>query len=150
MFGHIRRSNRKTIEYSLRRMPETDFSVDKLCGPGFIVEKGETMLNYKCKKHRGRTANNRTDALCIVVTNAGRKRVFACNIQDKKTTTLIPILCANIASYMIIRTDEHKSYFTLSQYKYIHETVCHKDEIITYNCVHIQTLNLILTVLNWK
>lgn len=110
-------------------MPATDFSVDKLGGPGLIVEVDETMLNFKCKSHRGRTANNRTDALCIVETNVGRKRVFACIIQDKKATTLIPIICANVASHTIIRTDEHKSYSSLFKYEYIHETVCHKYEL---------------------
>ncbi|KAM0687533.1 hypothetical protein COBT_001222 [Conglomerata obtusa] len=84
-------------------MPETDFSVDKLGGPGFIIILDETMLNFKCKSHRGLTANNRTDALCILETNTGRKRVFACIFQDKKATTLISIICANVTSHTNIR-----------------------------------------------
>ncbi|KCZ79966.1 hypothetical protein H312_02635, partial [Anncaliia algerae PRA339] len=47
-------------------MPATDFSSNKLGGPGLIVQIDETMLNYKCKSHRGRSSTNKTDSLCIV------------------------------------------------------------------------------------
>ncbi|KCZ79051.1 hypothetical protein H312_03560 [Anncaliia algerae PRA339] len=44
-------------------MPGSNFESNKLGGPGFVVQIDETMLNFKCKSHRGRTANNKTDAL---------------------------------------------------------------------------------------
>lgn len=129
---------RKIIDAVIERMPNTDFSTDKLGGPGLIVEIDETMLNYKCKSHRGRSPTNKTDALCIVESSGSRKRVFACTITDKKASTLIPIICNNVANNTIIRTDEHKSYSTLSNYTYTHETVCHKYEFVTENGVNTQ------------
>ncbi|KCZ81104.1 hypothetical protein H312_01470 [Anncaliia algerae PRA339] len=40
-------------------MPQTDFSANKLGGLGVIIQADETMLNYKCKFHRGRSSINR-------------------------------------------------------------------------------------------
>lgn len=45
-------------------MPDTNFLENKLGGPGFVVQIDETMLNYKCKSHRGRNPKNETGALC--------------------------------------------------------------------------------------
>ncbi|KCZ79047.1 hypothetical protein H312_03566 [Anncaliia algerae PRA339] len=46
----------KIIKMFKERIPETDFSSNKLGGPGSIVQIDETMLNYKCKNHRGRSS----------------------------------------------------------------------------------------------
>ncbi|KCZ77920.1 hypothetical protein H311_01063, partial [Anncaliia algerae PRA109] len=35
-------------------------------GPGSIVQIDETMMNFKCKSHRGRSTLNKTDALVII------------------------------------------------------------------------------------
>lgn len=129
---------RKIIDALIERIPSTDFSDNKLGGPGLRVEIDETMLNYKCKSHRGRSAANHTDALCIVEASEGAKRVFACTINDKKASTLIPIICRNVANNTIIWTDEHRSYSSLSNYTFLHETVCHKYEFITENGVNTQ------------
>lgn len=32
---------------------------------GMLVKCDETMLNYKCKGHRGRSTTNKIDAFCI-------------------------------------------------------------------------------------
>ncbi|KAM0684830.1 hypothetical protein COBT_003962, partial [Conglomerata obtusa] len=40
-----------------------------LGGPGSVVQIDETMLNYRCKSHRGRSPTNRTDALVIAECN---------------------------------------------------------------------------------
>jgi hypothetical protein len=51
------------------KIPKPDFNNDKLCGPVCTVQVDETILNYKCKSHRGRSHENMTDALCIVEVN---------------------------------------------------------------------------------
>ncbi|MGL5706893.1 MAG: transposase, partial [Aeromonas sp.] len=112
------------------RMPIPDFSNNKLGGPGRIVQIDETMLNFKCKSHRGRSPNNRTDALCVVEVSSGIQRVFATIIPDKKAQTLVPIICSQVASNSIIWTDEHRSYSSLSCYDFTHNTVCHKYEFV--------------------
>ena len=55
----------------------------KFSGPDKHVQIDETMLNYKCKSHRGRSPTNRTDALCIVEYNGEISRVFARFIPNK-------------------------------------------------------------------
>ena len=42
------------------------------------------MLKYKCKSHRGRSPNNKTDALCSVEVTNGITHAFATVIPDKK------------------------------------------------------------------
>lgn len=37
----------------------------KLGGPGRIIQIDETMMNYKCKSHRGRSNDNKTDAIVL-------------------------------------------------------------------------------------
>ena len=106
----------------------------KFGGPDKHVQIDETMLNYKCKSHRGRSPTNRTDALCIVEYNGKITRVFACVIPNKLQSTLVPIICNNVASGSIISTDEHKSYSCLSKFDFTHRSVCHK-----YNFVDRET-----------
>ncbi|KCZ78675.1 hypothetical protein H311_00289, partial [Anncaliia algerae PRA109] len=50
--------NNRTLERIIKKLlnciPKTDFETCKLGGPGKIVQIDETMLNFKCKSHRGR------------------------------------------------------------------------------------------------
>ncbi|MGL5707435.1 MAG: transposase [Aeromonas sp.] len=115
------------------RMPSPDFGINKLGGPGKVVQIDETMLNFKCKSHRGRSPKNRTDALCIVEVSSGIQRVFATIIPDKKATTMIPIICTQVASNSIIWTDDHRSYNIISRCDFTHNTVCHKYEFINHS-----------------
>ena len=102
---------------------------DKFGGYGNIVQIDETMLNYKCKSHRGRSSSNRTDALCIVEVRHGIKRAYACIIPNKESATLIPIIQKYVYSGSVIWTDEHRSYGKLKEL-FRHSTVCHKYEFI--------------------
>jgi transposase-like protein len=90
------------------------------------------MLNYKAKSHRGRSPSNHTDALCIVEAKRSITRVFAKTIPDKKASTLIPIICSQVADNSVIWTDEHRSYGRLNEFSYTHESVCHKYEFVNY------------------
>ena len=121
-------------------IPRTNFENNKLGGPGVIIQIDETMLNYKCKSHRGRSPTNKTDALCIVEFKDKITRVFASIIPNKKQETIVPIICAQVASNSIIWTDEHKSYSCLSKFGYIHDSVSHKYEFITGEGVNTQAV----------
>ncbi|KAM0674204.1 hypothetical protein GVAV_002278 [Gurleya vavrai] len=70
MIQNFSEINRSTIYKILNKLvsliPTSDFSSEKLGGPNRIVQINETMLNFKCKSHRGRSPENKTDALCIV------------------------------------------------------------------------------------
>jgi hypothetical protein len=60
------------------------FNPIKLGGIGCTVNIDETMLNYKCKSHRGRNPSNKTDSLCIIELDGHITKAFACIIGDKK------------------------------------------------------------------
>ncbi|KAG0431934.1 hypothetical protein DMUE_5528 [Dictyocoela muelleri] len=79
-------------------IPLPNFQNNKLGGPGFIVQIDETMMNYSCKSHRGRPASNITDALCIVEVRNGIIQAYAQTIPDKNSSTIIPIICRQVAS----------------------------------------------------
>ncbi|KCZ82553.1 hypothetical protein H312_00211 [Anncaliia algerae PRA339] len=57
---------KKLITKFISLQESFDFRTNKAGGPGKIVQVDETMLNYKCKSHRGRSSRNKSDALCIV------------------------------------------------------------------------------------
>lgn len=126
-------SNR-TIERVLNKfrslIPAPDYSNNKLGGPGKIIQVDETMLNYKCKSHRGRSPSNKTDSLCIVEFCGHITRCYAKIIPNKYATTLVPLICRQVAANSIIWTDEHRSYSKLNQFNFVHNSVCHKYEFI--------------------
>lgn len=125
-----KRTISKIIKKIINMIPAPDFSNAKLGGPGSIVQVDETMLNYKCKSHRGRSPANRSDALSIVECRDSIIKCFATIIPDKKASTIIPILVDQIAHGSTIYTDEHRSYSQLSGLGYNHRSVCHKYEFI--------------------
>jgi hypothetical protein len=75
-----------------------DFSLNKLGGPVMVVQVDETMLNYKCKSHRGQPPTNKTDDFCIVEVRGGIKRAFAKVIPGKRSCTLVPIIVSQFAN----------------------------------------------------
>lgn len=131
----------KVLNKLITLIPEIDFFNDKLGGPGCNVQIDETMLNYKCKSHRGRSPRNETDSLCIVELKENITRAFAVVIPNKAAATLVPIICRQVAQHSIIWTDEHKSYGQLRNHNFTHGTVCHKYEFINHmNGVNTQAV----------
>ncbi|KAG0419991.1 hypothetical protein DMUE_6356, partial [Dictyocoela muelleri] len=116
----------KIVNKIVEKIPDPNFFDDKLGGDGKIIQIDETMLNYKAKSHRGRSPANKTDALCIIEFDTEIVRVFACVIENKLETTLVPIICSQVAANSTIWTDEHRSYAKLNEFDYTHDTVCHK------------------------
>lgn len=131
---------RKIINKIIELIENPDFQDNKLGGPGYIVQVDETMLNYKCKSHRGRSPNNKTNAICIIEFKDEIRRVFAKVIQDKKQETLIPIICSQVESNSVIWTDEHRSYSCLRNFGFIHDSVCHKFNFKTDEGVNTQAV----------
>jgi transposase-like protein len=78
-----------------------------------------------------RSARNRTDSLCMVEVRDGRiTRAFATVIPNKTSSTLLPIILANVAASSTVHTDEHPSYRGLGSLGFTHKTVCHKYEFV--------------------
>lgn len=128
-----RETTSKVIQHLKALIPQADFSNDKLGGPGKIIQVDETMLNYKIKSHRGRTPNNKTDALCIVETIGSITKCYAEIINDKKMSTILPIIIKHVSANSVIHTDEHGAYCKLKDYFLEHSTVCHKYEFVNSN-----------------
>ena len=116
----------KVIDKLILLMPVTDFCNNKLGGPGINVQVDETMLNYKCKSHRGRSPLNRTDSICIVEFVNNITRAYASVIPNKSQATLVPIIMQQVANGSIIHTDEHGGYYNIGLFGYNHGVVCHK------------------------
>ncbi|KCZ77362.1 hypothetical protein H311_01624 [Anncaliia algerae PRA109] len=99
-------SSPRTIERIMKKLiqkiPETNFESSKLGGPKFVVEIDETMLNFKCKSHRGRSPSNKTDALCIVEVGQRITRAFAKVIPNKKIETILPIIISQVMPGSVI------------------------------------------------
>ncbi|KAG0441742.1 hypothetical protein DMUE_0827 [Dictyocoela muelleri] len=108
------------------------------------------MLNYKCKSHRCRSPENRTDALCIIEVGSRILRVFATVIPDKKSESLVPIIMKQVAPNSKIWTDEHRSYSCLNRLNYNHDTVCHKydfkNNITGVNTQAVESFNNLIKV----
>lgn len=131
----------KVINALVSKMPTPNFVDNKLGGPGFIVQIDETMLNYKCKSHRGRSPSNYTDALCIVEVKDGHvTRAYACVIPNKAASTTLPIIQSQVVPNSIIWTDEHKTYTALSKNGYNHSTVCHKYNFVAHDGTNTQSV----------
>lgn len=130
----------KIINHLISKIPNTDFRYNKLGGPGTIIQIDETMLNFKCKSHRGRSPLNRTDSLCIVECRESITRAYACIISDKRASTLIPIILSQVHLNSTIWTDEHRSYVRLREYFQETGTVCHKFNFITEEGINTQSV----------
>ncbi|KCZ76670.1 hypothetical protein H311_02327 [Anncaliia algerae PRA109] len=124
---------RKIIGKLIDRIGTVDFSDNKLGGPKQIIQIDETMLNFRCKSHRGRSPQNRTDALCIIEYDGKITRAFAKVIANKEANTILPIIFSQVQPFSKIHTDEHRSYSKLSTLGYDHDTVCHKYNFVDKN-----------------
>ncbi|KCZ80791.1 hypothetical protein H312_01798 [Anncaliia algerae PRA339] len=126
--------HQKTIQKVILRLLDKigpiDFSEDKLGGREAIVQVDETMLNYRCKSHRGRSSRNRTDAITIVEYKNNITRASAKVISNKEAATLLPIIIEQVKPFSTIYTDEFRSYSALTSYGFFHGTVCHKYNFI--------------------
>lgn len=129
----------KIINKLLSRLPPPNFNDNKLGGPLSIVQVDETMLNFKCKSHRGRSSENRTDALVIAETRGITTRIFARIIPNKQAATILPIICEQVLPGSIIHTDEHRSYIRLTNKGFIHATVCHKYNFVNRGAINVHT-----------
>ncbi|KCZ75610.1 hypothetical protein H311_03410 [Anncaliia algerae PRA109] len=99
------------------------------------------MLNYKCKSHRGRSPSNKSDSLCIVEVETKIIGAYFTIIPDKKESTIVPIICSQVASNSRIWTDEHKYYSNLNSFNFVPCLVCYKYELInSLNGVNTQAI----------
>lgn len=135
-------SLRKLKNNLIPKMAYENTQMGKLGGIGHFVQIDETMMNFSCKSHRGRSASNRNDAICIVeISTTTNKivRAWAELLPNKCKTTILPIIKEHVFSNSVIHTDEHASYKDLIKLGYEHYTVCHKYNFVNpINGIHTQ------------
>ncbi|KCZ74612.1 hypothetical protein H311_04420 [Anncaliia algerae PRA109] len=79
----ISKNTLKKIKDKLFYLMKLDYDkMNKLGGPSTIVQIDETMMNYKCKSHRGRSPLNKTDAFCTVEFTDKITKAYATTIFD--------------------------------------------------------------------
>ncbi|KCZ75987.1 hypothetical protein H311_03022 [Anncaliia algerae PRA109] len=67
------------------------------------------------------------------------KRVFAKVLKNKKAEAILPTICSQVAAGSPIWTDEHKSYAFLVKNGFLHQSVCHKYDLLSKeNGVHTE------------
>lgn len=142
---------KKLFSVLIEKMKVNNDFQPKLGGPGRIIQIDETMMNYKCKSHRGRSTDNKTEAICIVEIKESKiTRVWAEVIDNKKIETMLPIICSRVVVGSLIHTDEHRTYKTLTNFGYIHQSVCHKyefvNQITNVHTQHVESFNNYLKV----
>ncbi|KCZ78829.1 hypothetical protein H311_00134 [Anncaliia algerae PRA109] len=86
-------------------IPITDYSNNKLGGPGMIVQIDESILNFKAKNHRGRFPDNKND--CISIVECTVVRAYAIALPNKEYSISLPIITSQVANNSVIWTDEH-------------------------------------------
>ncbi|KCZ78806.1 hypothetical protein H311_00156 [Anncaliia algerae PRA109] len=64
--------------------------------PWFHSSGLRNYINFKCKSPRGRSLNNKTDALCIIEFKNKITRCFAFVINNKEAKTIISIIFSQI------------------------------------------------------
>ncbi|KCZ80501.1 hypothetical protein H312_02100 [Anncaliia algerae PRA339] len=114
--------------------------MSKMGGHGAFVQVDETMLNHKCKLHRGLSALNKTDSFCIVEVSNSITWAYATIIPSKEASTIIPINCDKVVNGIFIYTDEHRLYASLTQKGSVHQMVCHKYNFVDKISGHIHNL----------
>jgi hypothetical protein len=82
---------KKIIDCLISRIEPPNFINSKLGGPGRRIEIDETMLNFKCKSHRGRSPSNHSDAICIIEVNESKFFVFMLPLYQQ--------VCSNVNTY---------------------------------------------------
>jgi hypothetical protein len=95
---------------------------DYIGGPGVTVEIDESKLG-KRKYNRGHVV----DGAWVIggVEDTPERKVFLRRIESRDRDTLIPIILQHVHPESIIRTDLWRSYSSLADHRYMHETVNH-------------------------
>lgn len=132
----------KILKNLIKLMNKKNLLARKLGGFGTQVRIDETMLNFKCKSHRGRSTENKTDAITMVeVRNGITINVHDEIIPNKTSEVMIPMILKHIVAGSTIYIDEHRTYFQLKKYEIYHQTICHKFNFIeAITLVHTQNI----------
>ena len=138
------RSSKTICEWKNFCREVTAFSVveifgKKIGGVGMTVEVDESML-FRRKNHIGRLLRNEMEG-CWIVGGICREtgEGFAVHVPNRSAETLLPILIEHIEPGTRVITDMWRSYRSLSQHGFIHDTVNHSLKFVDPNDSSIHT-----------
>jgi hypothetical protein len=90
-----------------------------------VLQIDESLFGRKCKDHRGDPLSGvKVWMLGMTECPSGRSLYFP--VEDRSSTTLIPLIRRHVKEGSDVHTDCHLGYSTLNEEGYKHFTVCHK------------------------
>ena len=111
----------------------------KLGGVGDIVEIDETHLGGKRKYSRGR--GDRYLDMWLFTMIERRRQIFVCVIvPDRSADTLLPLIRQHIEPGTIIYSDEWRSYLSIQNIGYHHDSVNHSVTFVREDGVHTNNI----------
>lgn len=104
----------------------------KLGGRGLICQIDESLFRYKPKYHRGRATEHELWVFGIVDTTFRPSRGYMQVVEDRSSSTLIPIIQSVIREGSTVQSDEWRAYRNLSELGFDHNTVNHSVEFVNH------------------
>ena len=98
-----------------------------------VIEIDESYFGRKRKYNRGRLTNKQW-VFGIVERNT-RKTYFV-PVDDRKKTTLLPIMIDKIAKGAMIHHDDFSVYRNIENDGYLHDVVCHTEQFVSDTGAH--------------
>ena len=82
-----------------------------------------------------------TNAFCIIEFRNSIFSAFATYIPDKTSGTLVPIIINLVLNGSLIWTNEFSNYCFLTNFSFVHGTICHKYQFVNYDtCINTQAI----------
>lgn len=116
-------------------------NVIKLGGENIICQIDESMFRYRQKYHRGRVVGGPRWVFGICDISTSPSNYFVSLVENRKSSTLLPIIRNICRTGTIIWSDEWRSYNNIGDNNYDHLTVNHRYNFVNpVNGVHTQAI----------
>ena len=110
-----------------------------LLGGEHPVQIDESLFGGRMKYHRGDHFRHEQSWVFGAIEEVTRKCVFWL-VDDRKRDSLFPIIRSHIRPGSTIKSDKHRTYFTLNEEGYTHLVVNHSVEFVAADGVHTQLI----------
>ena len=105
---------------------------------GSVVQIDEALVGNKRKYNRGYQRGIKQWVFGMIDTTT--KKTVLKLVQDRTAATLVPIINQYCVANAEVHSDEWASYNGLNGHGFVHRTVCHKEEFVSAQGVHINNM----------
>ena len=106
---------------------ENELTTKKIGGPGLTVEIDESLIS-KRKYHRGRKQSGQQWVVGGICRET--KDLFIVPVEKRDAPTLTTVILSHVQIGSTVMTDCWKAYGTLSDLRYVHQTVNHSTHFV--------------------